>query len=83
MSTPRTNAATMIVVSHFVEGKPFTMDERAHALAVIGEVRDFAALGRAAYAAMLRTEVARLQMRRADALQEVAALVGHPVPGVQ
>lgn len=83
MNNAHNDSATMIAVACFIEGKPFTTEERAASLATIGEVRDFAALGRAAYLAMLRTEVARLRMRRADAMQEIRELIGCPAAGLQ
>lgn len=74
----KTLAAVILAVSHFVGGKPASHEDIALALAVVEERQGWAEFGRACHIAMRHAEMARLRVRRAEALVELAALTGRP-----
>lgn len=66
-------AAMIVLLSHFVEGRPQPRAELGRALEIVGRGRDWATLGRAFYRTALRVSLARLRAERADLLREAAA----------
>lgn len=67
--------AMMFLVEHFIAGRPATPREVSTALAILAKERPFSAMGRVTYLAMIRNNMARLEARRDEVFEDVAAVI--------